>query len=104
MGGYEQCVDSSHSWYPCEFFSIFGFGLFQKSFHHLPSVMNLFKQHPNHMISQKNFKKSKEVENCEGTNNLRIPHILRTLLNFLVFLDINFSGNRFTFPKYNEPI
>ena len=30
----------------------------------------------------KNFKKSKEVEIWEGMKNVRIPHILRTLVNF----------------------
>ena len=39
----------------------------------------------------KNFKKSKEVENREGTNNVRNLHILRTVVNFLVFLDFDFS-------------
>ena len=48
------------------------------------------------MMSQKNLKNSKEVENMEGTNNVRIPHILRTLVNFLVFLDFDFSENHFT--------
>ena len=44
------------------------------------------------MMPQKNFKKPKEMEIWEGTKNVRIPHILRTLVNFLVFLDFNFSG------------
>ena len=39
--------------YPYEIFSIFGFGYFRISFDHLPSVTNLFKQHPSHMMSQK---------------------------------------------------
>ena len=30
------------------------------------------------------------MENEEGTKNVRIPHILRTLANFLVFLDFDF--------------
>ena len=38
-------------------------------------------------------KKSKEVENGDGTKNVRILYILRTLLNFLVFLDFDFFGN-----------
>ena len=40
----------------------------------------------------KNFKNSKEVENWEGTKNVRILHILCTLSNFLVFLHLDFSG------------
>ena len=50
---YKECEESSHSSYPCEFFSIFGFGFFWKSFQHLLSVTNLLKQHPSHMMSQK---------------------------------------------------
>ena len=42
------------------------------------------------------FKNFKQVENWESTKNVRIPHILRSLLNFLVFLDLDFSGNYFT--------
>ena len=76
MGGYEQCVDSSHSWYPCEFFSIFGFGFFQKSFHHLPSVTNLFKQQPNHMRSQLILKTSNKwrLERVRKINELHINY------------------------------
>ena len=44
------------------------------------------------MVPQKKFKKSKDVENLEGTKNVRIPHILHTPVNFLVFLDLDFSG------------
>ena len=44
----------------------------------------------------KNFKKSKEMEIREGTKNVRIPHILRTLVNFLVFFDIDVSGYHLT--------
>ena len=47
-------------------------------------------------MPQKNFKKSKEVENLGGTNNVRIRDILRTLGNFLVFWDSDFSGYHFT--------
>ena len=96
LGGYEKCEDSSHSLYTGEFFRIFGFGFFRKSFDRLRSVTNLFKKHPNHMMSQKNFKNSKEVENWEGTKNVRISHILRTLVNFLVFFDFDFFGYHFT--------
>ena len=42
------------------------------------------------MKSQKDFKKCKEVENWEDTKNVRISHIFRTLVNFLVFLDLDF--------------
>ena len=42
------------------------------------------------------FQKPKEVENWEGTKNVRNPHILRILVNFLVFLDFDFSGCHFT--------
>ena len=42
------------------------------------------------MKSQNYFKKIKEMENREGTKNVRIPHILLTLVNFLVFLDFDF--------------
>ena len=41
----------------------------------------------------KNFEKFKELEYGEGTKNVRIPHILRILSNFLVFLDLDFSEN-----------
>ena len=50
---YEECEDSSHSSYPCDFFSIFRFRFFRISFDHLLSVTDLFKQHPNHMMPQK---------------------------------------------------
>ena len=30
-----------------------------------------------------------------GAMNMRIPHILHTLVNFWVFYDLDFSGNRF---------
>ena len=46
--------------------------------------------------AQKNFKKSTEVENWEGTKNVRILHILRTLVNFWVFLHFDFSGYHLT--------
>ena len=36
------------------------------------------------------------MENLEGTKNVRIPDILRTLVNFLVFLDFDFSGFHLT--------
>ena len=48
------------------------------------------------MMPQKNFKKPKEVEIWEGTKNVRIPHIFRTLVNFLVFFDFDFSGYHLT--------
>ena len=32
MGGYEECEDSSHSSYPSDFFSIFGFGPMRLAF------------------------------------------------------------------------
>ena len=38
MGKYEECEDSSHSSYSCEFFSIFGFGFSRISFDHLPKL------------------------------------------------------------------
>ena len=40
----------------------------------------------------------------EGTKKVRIPHILRTLVNFLVFLDFVFSEIISPLPKCNEPI
>ena len=42
------------------------------------------------------FKRFKEVKKLEGTKNVRIPHILRTLPNFLVFLDFYFFGDHLT--------
>ena len=62
LEGYEECEESSHSSYPFEFFSIFGFGFFRKSFDHLLSVMNLFKQYPNHMKFQKILKYQRSGE------------------------------------------
>ena len=50
------------------------------------------------MKSQMFFKKLKEVENGKGTKNVRIHHILRTLVNFLVFLDIDFYKNHLKTP------
>ena len=50
------------------------------------------------MKSQMFFKKLKEVENWEGTEHVRNPHILRTLVNFLVFLDIDFYKNHLKTP------
>ena len=44
----------------------------------------------------KNFKNFKILENWEGTKNVRIPHTLRTLVNFFVFLNLDFSGNHFS--------
>ena len=41
-------------------FSTFGFGFFRISFDHILSVMNLFKQYPIHMKSQKIIKTSKK--------------------------------------------
>ena len=32
----------------------------------------------------------KEAKKWEGTKNVRNPHILRTLVNFFVFLDFDF--------------
>ena len=75
LGGYEECKDSSHSSYPCEFFSTFGFGLFRKTFHHLLCVMNLFKQYASHMMSQKVL---------ETPKKWRIGRI-RTMWGFLTF-------------------
>ena len=49
MQGYEECEDSSHFVYPCEFFSIFGFGFFWILFDNLLSVMNLLNQQPTHV-------------------------------------------------------
>ena len=71
------------------FFSIFRVWYFQASFKHPLSVMNLFKQYPNHTKSQNYFKKFKEVENGEGMKNVRISHILHSLSNFLVFLEFD---------------
>ena len=51
--GYEECEDSSHSSYLCEFFSIFGFRFFRISFEHLLSVTDLFKQHPSHRSEER---------------------------------------------------
>ena len=48
------------------------------------------------MIPQKNFKKPKEVEIWDSTKNVRIPHIIRTLVNFLVFFDYDFFGYHLT--------
>ena len=48
------------------------------------------------MMPQKNFKKPKEVEIWENTKNVRNPHILRTLVHFLVFFDFDFSGYHLT--------
>ena len=75
MGGYEECEDSSHSSYPCEFFSVFGFRFFRISFDHLLSVTDLFKQHPSHMMPQKILKSPKKW---------RIWR-LRTMSGFLTF-------------------
>ena len=58
--GYEECEDSSHSSYPCEFFSILGFRFFRISFDHLLSVTDLVKQHPSHMMPQKILKSPKK--------------------------------------------
>ena len=44
----------------------------------------------------KNFEKFKQVENGKGKKIVMIPHILRTLSNFLVLLDFYFSGNDLT--------
>ena len=139
-------------------FSIFGFGFFRRSFDHLLSVMNIFKQYKIHMKSpkflkisknwrnwwvrrmwgfltffvaflifyyfwiwifseiiwlppksnepietiskpyevHKSFKKFKEVKKWEGTKNVSILHICRTLPNFLVFLDLDFFGDHLT--------
>ena len=41
-------------------------------------------------IAQNNFKKFKNLKICEGTKNVRNPHILHTLNIFLVFLRSNF--------------
>ena len=74
---------------------------FRKSFHHLQSVRNLFKQHPSHMMSQKVLKPPKKWLGCclnrfVTLRNVRIPHIFCTLVKFFVFLDLDFSGNHFT--------
>ena len=60
LGGYEECEESSHFSYPCEFFSIFRLRFFQISFDHLLSVTDLFKQHPSHMMPQKISKSPKK--------------------------------------------
>ena len=44
----------------------------------------------------KSFKKFKEVKKWEGTKNVSIPDIFRTLSNFLVFLDLDFFGDHLT--------
>ena len=77
------------------FFSILGFWFFRKSFDHLLSVMNLFKQYPSHMKSPKVLKSSIIVENGKGTKNVRILHILHNLSNFLVFLEFDFFWRSF---------
>ena len=64
------------------FLKKFRFGFFGMSVDHVLSVTNLLKQHPSHMKSQFFFSSIKEVENGEGTKNVRIPHILRTISNF----------------------
>ena len=51
------------------------------------------------MKSQKIFKKFKKVGNGEGTKNVRIPHILRTIINFLVFLDFDLFENYLGFHR-----
>ena len=61
-------------------------------------AMNLFKQYPSHMKCQKNFEKFKEMENGKGTKNVKNPHILRTLANYLIFLDFYFFGQHLNTP------
>ena len=48
------------------------------------------------MMPEKILKCPKEEENWEGMKNVRIPHILRTLVNFLVFLHFDFSEYHLT--------
>ena len=88
-------VRKGHTSYPCEFFSIFGFGIFQKSFDHLLSVMNLFKLYPSNMKSKKNFKNIKQVKNWECTKNVRILHILHTHVNFFSIFGFEFFRKSF---------
>ena len=68
-------IGTSHSSYPCEFFSIFGFGFLRKSFHHLLCVTNIFKQYTSHMMSQKILK---------TPNKWRIGKV-RSMCGFLTF-------------------
>ena len=96
--GYEECEDSSHSSYPYWFFSIFGFGLgfFRKSFHHLLSVMNLFKKYPSHMNSQKNLKVSKKWRNGRvrriwGILTFFVPSKFSTCLEFWKFFGASYG-------------
>ena len=88
LRGYEECEDSSHSSYSCEFFSIFGFGFFRKSFHHFLSVTNLFKQHPSHMRSQKILKSPKKWR--IGTSHSSYPCEFFSIFGF-GFLQISFD-------------
>ena len=63
--------------------------------------VGLFSQPVDAAISYevpKFFKNFKQVENWEGAKNVRIPHILRTLPNFLVFLKYDFSGHHLNTP------
>ena len=46
----------------------------------------------------KSFEKFKEMENGKGTKNVRNHRILRTLGNFLVFLDFDFFQESFEHP------
>ena len=45
-----------------------------------------------------------QVENEVGTKNVRIPHILHTLSNFIGFLEFDFFRPSFEHPLKNEPI
>ena len=60
FGRVRRSEDSSHSSYPCEFFSIFGFRFFRISFDHLLSATDLFKKHQSHMMPQKFLKSPKK--------------------------------------------
>ena len=62
LGGYNECEGSSHTLAnSLVFFSIFGFWFFQTSIEHPLSVMNLYKQYPNHMRFLNTFQDISEV-------------------------------------------
>ena len=70
------------------FYVFLVFVFFRTSFEHPLSIMNLLKEYQIHMNSFFLFNII-EVENGEGAKNVRTPHILHTLSNFLVFLEFD---------------
>ena len=95
MGGYEECEDSSHSSYPCEFFSLFRFRFFQISFDHILSVTDLFKQHPSHIMPQKILTSPKKlrfgrVRRSEDSSHSSYPCQFFSIFRFR-FFQISFA-------------